>query len=273
MTPFLRRYAAVFCAALGFALPAQATTATIDYTDLWYNAPAESQSGWGVNVIQQNNILFVTLFVYGPDNTPRWYVASNVVSTGQNTFSGQLFNVGTGTWFGAPWGGISNVQTVGNIAFTFNTATTGTMVYSVNNVQVTKNIIRQTWAGDNLTGNYIGGTTAIGSACGGNGGILIHGELTVSHSSPTVNMFVDFVAANGAQGRCSYTGSYAQVGSVGAINNGTFNCTIGGQANALVGSFNVQEIRNTRNGFNGRFAGNDQFCAYTGYFGGIKDVF
>src|SRR5688572_1978603 len=168
-------------AATALALPAAAASQTIDFTDLWYNAPAESQSGWGVNVIQQHNTLFVTLFVYGPDNTPRWYVASNVVSTGSNTFSGQLFNVGAGTWFGAPWSGISGVQQVGTITFTFGTATTGTMVYNVDSVQVTKSIVRQTWAAENLTGNYIGGYVGAGSNCGANG-IIVHGELTVTHA-------------------------------------------------------------------------------------------
>ena len=50
---------------------ASATTTIPDYGDIWYNAPAESQSGWGVNIAQQGEILFVTLFVYGPDRTPQ----------------------------------------------------------------------------------------------------------------------------------------------------------------------------------------------------------
>ena len=48
----LRLYAAAILASCGFALPASATTLTIDYSDLWYNSPAESQAGWGVNVVR-----------------------------------------------------------------------------------------------------------------------------------------------------------------------------------------------------------------------------
>ena len=273
MTKPLRHYAAAILASLGFAPPASATTFSIDYTDLWYAAPAESQAGWGVNVIQQSEVLFVTLFVFGVDNTPRWYVASNVASTSQTTFSGTLFNVGTGTYLGAPWTGISNVQTVGNIAFNFSSATTGTMTYTVNNVQVTKNIVRQSWRNDVLSGNYIGGTTARGSSCSGNGGILVSGELTVTHNNPSISMIVDFVNSIGQNGRCTYSGNYSQLGSVGAINGGSFNCTIGGVTNALVGTYSIAEITNSRNGFNGRFTGQDQFCSYTGFFGGIRDVF
>src|SRR5688572_5799510 len=113
------RILAAAVTAFALALPASATTTHTDFSDLWYAAPAESESGWCVNVAQQGDVLFVTLFVYGPDNTPHWYVAPAVAATGANTFGGALFTVGTGTWFGAPWSGISNVGQVGNIAFTF----------------------------------------------------------------------------------------------------------------------------------------------------------
>ena len=268
MKRFLRRLLAA--AATVLALPVAAATLTVDHTDLWYNSPAESQSGWGVNVIQQHNTLFVTLFVFGPDNTPRWYVASNVVSTGTNTFSGQLFNVGTGTWFGAPWTGISGVTQVGNITFTFGTATTGTMVYNVGDVTVTKSIVRQTWAAENLTGNYIGGLVGAGGNCGSNG-IIVHGELTVTHAG-SFTMRTDFTNGLGQPGRCNYTGTYSQVGSLGQISNGSYNCTVNNQANAVVGTYSISEIRATRNGFNGRISGSDNICTYTGFFGGIRDV-
>jgi hypothetical protein len=271
MTTLFRRLAAALIVTMGASLPAAAATNTIDYTDLWYNAPAESQSGWGVNVIQQNNTIFATMFVFGSDNTPRWYVASNVLFTGGTTFTGALYSVGTGTWFGAPWAGISNVQQVGNIAFTFNSVTTGTLVYSVNNVQVTKQIVRQSTVYDNLAGNYIGGLVGSGSNCGSTG-ILIHGELTVQHTGANVNMTTNFFNGNGQAGTCTYTGAYAQIGSMGQVSNGSYNCTIAGQANALVGTFTLAEIKMTRNGFTSRISGTDNACTYTGYFGGIKDV-
>jgi hypothetical protein len=273
MKTAFHRFAAVILAALGFALPASATTFSADYTDLWYNAPAESQSGWGVNVIQQNEIIFTTLFVYGTDGTPRWFVGPSTSSGNGTFFSGPLFTV-TGSYFGGPWTGVNATQ-VGTISFSFDSVTTGSMTYVVNGVSVTKSIVRQGWRNDFLGGNYIGGTTAFGSSCGGNGGILIHGELTVSHdtTSQAISMFVDFVNANQNPGRCTYSGRYSQIGSVGSISNGTYNCTINGSPNAITGTFTVDEIRNTRSGFNGRINGTTQFCPYSGYFGGIKDVF
>jgi len=271
-TKYLAIAIAIAAAALGFALPASAATSSIDYTDIWYAAPAESESGWGVNLIQQNDILFVTLFVYGTDGSPRWFVGPATAAVNVNTFSGPLFAV-TGSWFGGTWTPPATASQVGNINFAFSGANAGFLSYIVNGVSVTKNITRQTFVTENLSGNYIGGTTARGSSCGGNGGILIHGELTIFHNNTSVSMFTDFITANGQTARCNYGGNYSQAGSLGAITGGSFNCTIGTTNNALVGNFTVTEIRTSRNGFAGIFSGNDQFCSYTGYFGGIKDVF
>jgi hypothetical protein len=39
------------------------TARAVDYTDLWW-VPAES--GWGVNLVQSDTVLFVTFIIYGP---------------------------------------------------------------------------------------------------------------------------------------------------------------------------------------------------------------
>jgi hypothetical protein len=271
MKRFARHVAATILA-LGLSPLASATSYSADYTDLWYFDPAEGESGWGVNLIQQNEILFVTLFVYGTDGTPRWYVGSNVSATGQTTFSGPLYSV-VGTYFGSPWvASAVGVTPVGNIAFTFSSTTEGSMTYNVNNVVVTKPIIRQTWRADVLTGNYLGGQAAFGAGCGGNGDRSINGFLTVNHTNPTVTMFIDFTTVAGQNARCNYNGTYSQVGSLGSITNGTFSCTVAGTTQNS-GTFSMSEIRTSRNGFNGRYAAQDQFCSYAGQFGGIKDVF
>jgi hypothetical protein len=271
MKSFARLIAATVLA-LGLSQQASATSYSIDYTDLWYFDPAGGESGWGVNLIQQNEVLFVTLFVYGTDGTPRWYVGSNVSATGQTTFSGQLFSV-VGTYFGSPWvPSALGATLVGNIAFTFTSVGEGSMTYNVNNVVVTKPIIRQTWRADNLTGSYLGGQAAFGSACGGNGDRSINGFFTVNHNNPTLTMFIDFVTVGGQNARCNYNGTYSQVGSVGSITNGTFNCTVAGVA-ANDGNFTITEIRTSRNGFNGRYVAQDGVCSYAGQFGGIRDVF
>jgi hypothetical protein len=268
----IRRIAAGL-AFLALALPAAATTATIDYGDLWYNSPAESQSGWGVNIAQQGDVLFVTLFIYGQDGKPHWYVASSVASTAANAFSGALFDIGSGTSFAAPWTGITGVRTAGSIAFTFDTATTGSMTYTIDNVQVTKSIVRQTWRSDVLSGTYVGGVTGSGPACGATGRIRIPGALVVTHTPPSIAMTLDFTVSTTQSGRCSYSGTYSQTGNVGSIAAGSYHCDVNGVVNAVTGNFTVDEIRTTRNGFSGRIAVVSPQCDYSGYIGGIKDQF
>jgi hypothetical protein len=272
----LRRFAAAILASFCVALPVSATTFSTDYTDLWY-LPAED--GWGVNVVQQAEVVFATLFVYGADNSPRWFVAPNTgafaAPAGQNIFSGPLYTV-TGTYYGVPWAGRTPTQ-VGNITFTFNSPTTGTVGYTVNGVSVTRSIVRQTWRATVLTGNYVGGMVGQGTGCGaGNdGAVIINGELSVNHSNPNTPIFrIDFFAANGQPGVCTYTGTYGQEGKMGRVIGGTFSCAIENTANAPAGSFTLSQVQASTNGMTARYSGSDQFCTnYTGFFGGIKDVF
>lgn len=274
MPRLLRRCLAVLLAPFAFAMPVSATTFSTDFTDLWY-IPAES--GWGVNVIQQYDTIFSTLFVYGSDGTPRWFVAPNTTSVaapaGERIFTGPLYST-TGTFFGVPWAGSSYAQ-VGSITFSFPTATTAVMSYTVSGTTVTKSIVRQTWRGNVLTGNYIGGVVAVGSNCaGGNTSILINGELTISHINTSPTMRVDFINSQGAAGQCTYTGNYFQEGRMGSVTGGTYSCQIAGVSNPPAGTFTLTQVEANTKGLNARFTGQDQYCAnYDGYFGGVRDVF
>ncbi|HET9470218.1 MAG TPA: hypothetical protein VFO24_03875, partial [Usitatibacter sp.] len=108
--------AAILCA----APPAHATTYSTDFTDLWFNP---NESGWGVNVIQQYNTLFATMFIYGTDTAPRWFVAPDVEPSpagSQNVFTGQLYQT-TGPSFTATSFDPNAVTktVVGTVTFTF----------------------------------------------------------------------------------------------------------------------------------------------------------
>src|SRR5690348_8358425 len=96
-----------------------ANTVTTDFTDLWW---IPSESGWGANVIQQQDILFATLFVYGSNNQPIWYVASAAQYqgqvNGQFTFTGPLYQT-TGPYFGAGGFNPNNVANRQVGSFTF----------------------------------------------------------------------------------------------------------------------------------------------------------
>jgi hypothetical protein len=269
MTSLLRRIVFTLAATCGIATSASASTFSVDYTDLWY-IPAES--GWGLNLIQQNNVIFATLFVYGSDSTPRWYVASDLESANGTGFSGVLYRT-SGPYFGNPWTGGNASVPAGSMSLTFNTTNSATLTYTADGVTVTKQIQRQTWKGENLTGSYLGGLTAAGSQCAsGTTDILMFGTVAVAHntSSQAATLTINFTTGSGGAATCTFAGTYGQNGRQGNI-NGNFSCTVNGAA-ANSGVFNVTELESSIRGFNGRFQGKDQFCTYDGNIGVMRDI-
>jgi hypothetical protein len=266
----IRRHAVALLATLAVSLPAAATSTGIDYTDQWWGGQAEH--GWGVNFIEQGTTIFATLFVYGTDNTPRWYVAT--MQGSGSTFSGPLYST-TAPYFGAgSFNGDSTVATqVGTMSVNFSSAYNGSMTYNVNGVNVSKSISRQSFASNNLAGHYLGGLTANGTNCHNttNGPVLIFDTLAVSQNGNSLSMVVNFFAANGASSQCTFSGTLTTQGVMGQITNGTFSCTVGGSA-ANTGSYTLDTMSMTQTGFSGIFNGSDQFCSYNGYFGGVKDI-
>lgn len=279
MLPALLRFAAAVLAVAALAAPARATSYSIDFTDLWWNSPAGSESGWGMNVVQQDQILFLTFFVYDADGTAGWYVASDVRPTNPQPanayrFSGTLYRT-TGPWFGGPWNPAAvNVAPVGSVMVTFDSATTGTLSYNVGTTSVVKAIERNYFGTNSVGGSYAGGLVAMASACGSsadNGPTDILGTTVVTQTATQVTFRVSFTAATGQAATCTFVGDYAQLGRMASVNSGTFSCIVGGQA-ANTGTFTMTSLDSQLNGFHASFTGRDQFCTYNGRFGGTRDV-
>lgn len=254
------------CAALG----AQATTTTTDFSDLWYNS---SESGWGVNIIQQNDIQFITMFVYGANGQPTWFVGPDTRYTGQDSngilgFSGPLYAT-TGPYFGAATFNPNNVipRQVGSIAFAAGEVSGGVVSYSVDGVTVTKTVRRQTWRAENLSGVYIGATVGTYSGCGAarNGYIESPMTLTIGHDGgPTVTL-----REQGSNYTCNYSGTYSQEGRMGRIvGNGT--CSDG-----TAQSFSASEVQLNIPAVSMRFGANFTglgSCQFVGRMGGVRRV-
>ena len=270
MTTKLQRGLAALCLSLAVSLPAAATTYSTDFTDMWFNA---NESGWGVNVIQQADMIFATLFVYGADNTPRWYVTGGgLQGSGGSTFSGSLYST-TGPYFGGAFNPASvGNAIVGSMTLNFSGPNSGTLTYTVNGVSVTKAITRQPIRSDNLSGHYIGGLIANGTGCNGvsNGPIEIFDNLTVSQNGGALTATVNFFNATGQASTCTFSGTYTPQGRLGAA-SGNFTCTFGATP-GNAGSFTMSALDASTTGFSGNFSGRDQFCSYSGFFGGVKDV-
>jgi len=199
-------------------------------------------------------------------------VASNLTGS-QTSFSGTLYQT-TGPYFGGPFNPAAvNAPPVGSMTVAFNSPDTGTLSYTVNGVSVVKSVQRQSFRTDNLTGHYLGGLTATGTGCSGvsNGPILIFDTLTVSQTGNAISMRVDFFSRSGQQSACTFNGTLAGSGRQSNIGSGSFNCTTGG-APSNSGTFSIGAITSGPTGFSGSFSGRDQFCSYSGQFGGVKDV-
>lgn len=268
------RTLAALAALAAFALPARATTYSTDYTDIWWAGLGES--GWGFNLIQQGQTMFGTLFVYGVNNVPQWFVASDIepVGTSQTQFTGTLYQT-SGPYFGAPAFDPNAVRavTVGSVTLTFTGINSGTLVYTVNGQQVTKSITRQSIRNDNLSGNYLGGLTAATTrSCSRfpTNAILVFETLNVQHASNNqVSMTVNLTSTN-PTGKCTFNGPYTQSGSLGSI-TGNWSCVFGGQTTET-GTFAIDSIKSSITGFSGHFAGSDQDCSFDGQFGGVRDI-
>jgi serine protease len=124
--------------------------ASPNYQDLWWRSPAESESGWGLNITHQGDILFATWFTYeagGSAAAPAkgmWLVMSNGNRTSAGVYTGTLYRT-TGPAFSAvPFTPItpSNYTIVGSLTLTFTDANTGTMSTTVNGISQAKPITR-----------------------------------------------------------------------------------------------------------------------------------
>ena len=128
-------------------MPVSGSRATsTNYQDLWWN-PAES--GWGLNITHQDQTLFGTLFTYDASGRDLWLVMSGGTRQGDGSYLGDLYRI-SGSPFNAqpftPVGG-GDVTKVGTMQLRFANGESGTLTYSYNGANVTKQITRQVFSG------------------------------------------------------------------------------------------------------------------------------
>lgn len=224
--------------------------AAADYTDIWFN---HTESGWGVNVVQSDALLFMTFFIFGADNKPTWYVAT-VTRDGSGNFNGQLFAT-TGTYFGAPWNPADKAGSaqVGTASFQPTSAYTANLIYALNGgPTVTKAIERQALTSIPLGGSYSGTEAGAYSnpTCNISSSPYMDGfNLGVTHVTGTSLTFT-FRYDSGLS--CTLAGSLQQQGQLFQIPAASFQCSDGLSASAT-----VSEIKKTNFGIEGTFSAPD----------------
>jgi hypothetical protein len=112
-------------------------------TALWWN---QSESGWGVTLTQQTDVVFVTIFTYDINGRPVWYVASNCLVFGSGC-EGALYEVTGGSAITEAWDDTNKlVKQVGDISFMYHPDDTGTMSFEINGMSGVKELTKQVWA-------------------------------------------------------------------------------------------------------------------------------
>jgi lysyl endopeptidase len=123
-----------------------AATAPANYEGLWWNAPAASESGWGIAFTHQADTIFATWFTYGFDGKPLWFAAT-LHRQASGEYSGGVVTVTGPPFYSVPFDPSLKVATVvGSMSVTFTDVRSGTLSYSVYGVAQTKIITRQEFA-------------------------------------------------------------------------------------------------------------------------------
>lgn len=215
-----------------------------EYTDLWWNP---QESGWGANIVQQGETAFVTLFVYGPDGKPTWYVvpAAQVFAYdngGHPAFRGTLYRT-QGPWQGGPFDASKvQVQPAGTMTMEPTAGGGILLYYEAEGLSITKHLVRQTFDAPYLGTTYHGSfrlrQAAPGQAPWGTrdytGDVMVH-----------VDAGQAFLRVDEGTGRCDYRGPYAQSGKFARI-AGEYECSDGTH-----GTFEVTDFEVTRHGITG----------------------
>ncbi len=251
------------------------------YSDLWYDA---AEPGWGVFVKQSNTFQFLAFFIYGPGTAPHapptWVTAqlTDTDGTGLN-YTGPVYAT-TGTYFGAPWQGNLATQ-VGTATFAGSALPEdyahATLTYTVNGVQVIKNLVRQTLTPYALGGNYSGAVlgTVAGCASPANDNAAVSGRFNlalaqVGDASATLTFsFVDPDTAYAGM-VCTVGGALTHDGEVYSISNAAYSCTGAGFSPGGIVAASLDLLDKTGQGVEGKWtATTTAGCAQTLHFAAV----
>ncbi len=221
---------------IGLALPqycAAVLFKTTDQSDLWW---IPSESGWGIQIVQQESTIFATMFVYGPNKQPTWYVALLTDPTyGDFTWTGTLYAT-TGPWLGTvPFDPAATTATpVGMMTFQGQQVNAATLTYTVNGVQVVKHIQRETIATIVFDGSYSGvlSQAAAGGSCPP-AAITAATPATFRVTQNGASMRID---SSSQVGTCTFDGTFSQSGHFGYV-AGSYTCL-----NGDAGTFQFSEM-------------------------------
>jgi hypothetical protein len=234
--------AAIVALAIGSSAASGQAQGTV-FTDLWWN-PAES--GWGVTVNHQREVMFLTFFVYRPDGSPYWVVGTLTyfeMGAPNNVFKGDLYEV-RGPWFGGPFDSSAvSERIVGKATFAASERNAATLAYDIEGVSVIKSVQRQTLRYLDFTGGYL--ATVTYSNTGGLA-IVVHAfaPLEVKQDGAAIQMSWGTIGWPEPKYDCIFSGNYSQTGLLGRA-DGSVACT---QTSSGQGKMTFTDIQWTTTG-------------------------
>ena len=245
-----------------------------DPTGLWFNP---NESGWGLILTQQGPNIFAALFSYGSDGKATWWVASNVVDTGQpvnllvgEAFAGTLYAT-TGPYLGAADHTALTATSVGTLRVAYVGGTDLlSLSYTVNGTTVEKTLTRQTWSSNAnlLSGAYTGGLFPSASACGSSG-IFATRPTTLNVTPGATPSSLLITWGTGIDTLCQVDASYTQAGQLGSL-SGLVQCGPVGNATATVGVLTLTSATVGPAGFSGFANFTGASCTTGGFAGGVR---
>lgn len=127
----------------GAAVIAAHAGAPPNYSGLFWNSPAGSESGWGINFAHQGDVIFATWFTY--DLTGKaWWLSMTASKTASATYAGTLYQTSGPPFSAAHFSPAAvHATAVGTGTLTFSDVNNGMFSYVVNGISQTKSITRQ----------------------------------------------------------------------------------------------------------------------------------
>jgi hypothetical protein len=232
-----------------------------EFTDAWY---VPSESGWGMNVVHQQEVAFVTLFLYAPSGEATWYSAtlSTVGYLGANglpVMSGALYRTrGPAPGPGFDPGAVTRTP-VGSVHLSPRGLDEVDLHYAVDGVVMQKTVRRLTWRRDDHAEGYAASYAGrrVDSATG-----------CVETFAETGGAFLEIrdgaarLRFQQGSAACDYRGEHVPSGRIASV-RGEFDCTDGRR-----GTFDLTDLTVTPHGFNGRLRTQRGTVAETGALGG-----
>lgn len=233
-----------------------------DYTDLWFDP---TESGWGVTFTQNEDLIYMTFYVYGPSRQPVWYFAITNRDT-NGDFSGLVY-VSSGPFFG----GSFDPSTVSGRAAGFATfhpfnGFQGTISYTADGFGHSSFIERQSLKNVLVGGTYRVVYSGSQTGCnnlGDNRSFTDTNDVVASQTFAPNTIRLDFFR-NGVAA-CSMAGIYAQAGKLIRLEDAAYTCPSG-----LNTRVNISDVLVTPVGIEGTWAaatGNG--CIETARFAGV----